>query len=342
MYAKWCVILFVLVFGVGAFGSATVPVAAQDQAVDPVRGVPGTPFAFYATAFSPRSNVAFWGVDPTGREFGASNNQTKANNEGRADWVWVAPPDAMPGTWTMVAQQFDGTGEDAEPVEGRLAQISFEVLPPGDAAAVPATEDPGVQGVNPQADTPGSQFTFFANGFKRLEHVGFWFNAPNGEVYTNEPEFITYANDAGRADWSWSPPPTAPVGLWQAVAQGKESGVQRAIFFTLVAPENAAPQPVPEGAVEPTVGEPDQTLAFVASGFEPREWVSFWAISPGGSTDGKDSYRVRANNDGRADWFWKVPRNGEPGMWQMVAFGNDSEVTRVIRFEVVPCTQDCD
>lgn len=326
-----------------SMGAALVPqqAAAQDTAVQPPTGVPGTTFVFFAFGFGRNADVVFWATAPDGSMVGAPDYRTTSNNEGRADWQWVAPPDALPGTWTMVAQQaeIDEDG-DAELVPDRFRKINFEIvpieqvgeIPPGGSPDAPDTQ---VRNVEPKVGTPGSLFTFFATGFKRGESVSYWFNSPDGTLYPpEEREFVVLANNAGRADWDWVPPLDAATGIWQAVAFGQASGTQRTIFFELV-PLGQAIETPDRGAdrgVDPYVSEPDDTIAFFATGFTRKERVSFWATSPSGSI-----YRgneVIANEDGRADWFWRSPEDAPTGVWQMIAFGQKSEVTRKIEFEI--------
>jgi hypothetical protein len=265
---------------------------------------------------------------------------TWSNNEGRADWEWVAPADAVPGTWTMIAQQFEEDDDDErELVEGRYQRISFEIVPIEQVEALPPAEvdapNSQTRNVTPAVNTPGSLFTFFATGFKPNENVSYWFTGPDGSSYPPEGrEFVVNVNDRGRADWEGAPPLDAVPGIWRSVALGHESGVQRVIFFELV-PFDAAPAPAggaSDRGADPAVSAPHDTIAFFATGFARKETVSFWAESPGGRT-----YRgneVKANDDGRADWFWRSPSDAEPGTWEMVAYGNESEVVKIITFEI--------
>ncbi|NJK81446.1 MAG: hypothetical protein HC914_16785 [Chloroflexaceae bacterium] len=166
--------------------------------------------------------------------------------------------------------------------------------------------------------------------------VGFWFNAPDGTIYSDEQQYNTRAAKNGRADWEWIAPVTVPVGVWQVVAEGQNSGISRSIFFEIVPPnEMPAEAGSTSAGVEPDAGPPNTQFAFFAEGFAGRELVSYWTIRPDGTTRKKDE-AVRANADGRADWFWSPPREAEYGMWQMVAQGRVSGVTHVIVFEIVP------
>jgi hypothetical protein len=313
--------------------AAPRPGAAQEQAVQPPRGVAGTTFTFYATGFDDDARVVFWATAPDGQIVGDNSYRTRTNDAGRADWEWVAPATATPGTWTMVAQQ----GERAETAR----TIPFEIVPVGQAENLPPDVDSPAannRDVVPNVGAPGSRFTFFATGFKRKEIVGFWFNAPDGSVYSNTTDWRVRASDGGRADWLWTAPGDVPLGIWQAVAQGNESGTTRTIFFEIRALEDVPPETTQrtDVGVEPAVGEPDTTFAFFATGFAPDERVSFWAVAPDGDIKSSNGFRVRSTNDGRADWAWYAEKNVLPGEWQMVAFGNRSEITKVIFFTIRP------
>jgi hypothetical protein len=326
-------------------GAALVPqqAAAQDTAVQPPTGVPGTTFTFFAFGFGRNADVVFWATAPDGSIGGDPTYRTTSNEEGRADWQWVAPPDAMPGIWTMVAQQaeFD-EDEDAELVPDRFQKINFEIVPVEQVGAIPpgGTPDaPGTQtrNVEPKVGAPGSLFTFFAIGFKPGEQVSYWFNSPDGTLYPpEEQEFVVMASDDGRADWDWVPPLDAATGIWQAVAFGQSSNTQRTIFFEVVPLGQVVETPgggVERGA-EPYVSAPNDTVAFFATGFASKERVSFWATAPDGSI--YNGSEVIANEDGRADWFWRSPEDAPFGVWQMIAFGQKSEVIREIQFEIRP------
>jgi hypothetical protein len=326
-----------------SMGAALAPrqAAAQDAAVQPPTGVPGTTFAFFAFGFGRNADVVFWATAPDGSIVGDPNYRTTSNTEGRADWEWVAPPDAMPGIWTMVAQQaeFD-EDEEAELVPDRFRKINFEIvpieqigdIPPGGSPDAPETQP---RNVEPKVGTPGSLFTFFTTGFKPGERVSYWFNSPDGTLYPpEEREFVVLANDEGRADWEWVPPLDAATGIWQAVAFGQSSSTQRTIFFELVPLGQAieTPEAGPDRGAEPYVSSPDDTVAFFATGFARKERVSFWAHAPSGRL--YKGNEVIANENGRADWFWRSPENAQRGVWRMIAFGQKSEVTREIQFEI--------
>lgn len=200
----------------------------------------------------------------------------------------------------------------------------------------PTTEQPQVA-VEPHAAPPGSRFAFFALGFNRNERVAYWFNRPDGTILSNDQTYQARAARSGRVDFAWLAPLDAPAGVWQIVVQGLESRVTHTLEFTITPTGSTTNPDAPPNdtvGVSPAVVAPRETVYFFATGFKRRERVAFWAVRPNGSTVRQDR-SVIANNDGRADWTWSVPRNAVAGEWQMVARGVDSGVTRVIGFIVV-------
>lgn len=312
------------------------PPTAYEQAVDPVEGVAGNPFRFYATGFTPGATIAFWGTAPDGSIVPGATNRARANDDGRADWEWLAPVGAPVGDWQMVAYELDRSGDF---IAETLRTIPFRIVAASPNEGLPPTATD--RAVEPSSANAGSRFSFFAEGYEPREIVAFWFNAPDGTLVADERGFRVRVAENGRADWTWLSPQTAQPGRWQAVAVGEQSGVQRTIPFDILpvvgggggGDETPNPNPPDRGA-SPAVGIPDETMAFFAEGFRPRELVLFWANSPDGDVEGRNGNRVQANDDGRVDFFWRVPEDAVPGTWQMVAYGDRSETTRIILFEV--------
>lgn len=102
-----------------------------------------------------------------------------------------------------------------------------------------------------------------------------------------------------------------------------------------IAPRAAHAQEGQTANVTPSVGPPGARFAFVAFGFEADEQIGVWANTPAGEAMAIEAEELnRADGDGRADWFWTAPDNAQPGTWQLVARGLDSEAQRVISFEI--------
>ncbi|GIW00619.1 hypothetical protein [Roseiflexus sp.] len=71
--------------------------------VTPGRGRAGTLFQFFAEGLQGREGVVFWFNRPDGRAEKAMVERV-AINDGRVEWSWIAPDDAQPGQWSMVAR----------------------------------------------------------------------------------------------------------------------------------------------------------------------------------------------------------------------------------------------
>lgn len=306
----------------------------------PPAGRPSTTFSFFATGFDGGERVAYWFNAPDGTVYSNEYLYRTYCFQGRADWSWRSPEDAMPGTWTAVVESMRDDDEDDLTVV-----IPFEILPseiaaPDNAAPVPHINFPTGQpvvAVDPPAGLSSTRFAFYATGFNHSEKVSYWFNAPNGFVYADEYTYITRSFD-GRADWTWLPPDGAEPGVWTAVARGKSSHTERVIQFEIRRPtanEQGVPPPnSSEVAVEPASAPSGSRFHFSAAGFNPRETVYFWASDAAGQIYDKRKYQIRANEEGVAYWNWKTPPQSPPGVWTMVALGEDSDVQQVIHFTV--------
>jgi hypothetical protein len=213
-----------------------------DKAVQPPAGPAGTTFAFFATGLGGNDDYVFWATSPDGTVFGNDSYKTRSSR-GRADWQWTSPADARPGFWTMVIQkpiEDDDDDREEEEKERDAVTIQFQILGPGEQpgqpgqpAPPPADAPEGQQAVQPAVGAPGGEFAFFATGFDSNERVGFWINAPNGEIISDSDDYETSANSDGRADWRWESSNGATRGFYTMVARGTESGVERVIPFEI-------------------------------------------------------------------------------------------------------------
>jgi hypothetical protein len=185
--------------------------------------------------------------------------------------------------------------------------------------------------VTPNAGPAGARFAFMAVGYEPNEAIGVWLNTPDGRAIAADVEQLHSANDDGRADWYWTAPDDAQPGHWQMVARGLDSEVERVIDFEI----GSGPLPPQETNVTPKVGPPGARFAFVARGYDSNESIDVWLNTPDGRAIAADVEQLHsANDDGRADWYWTAPDDAQPGHWQMVARGSDSDVTHVIDFEI--------
>lgn len=185
--------------------------------------------------------------------------------------------------------------------------------------------------VSPAAGEPGTQFAFVAYDFAGGETVNYWISLPDETVLGNV-EYAVRADESGRAAWEWEAPEDALPGTWLMVARGRTSGTERPIPFEIMADPDEPNVPV--AVVEPEAGPPGTTFEFVARGFEDEEDVHYWLNPPGGGAPiGSRGFKIEAL-DGRAEWDWKSPNDAALGRWSMVARGRNSNVERVIFFEI--------
>ncbi len=229
-YRSFSAIVVVALSLMLGLAAAAAPVAmAQDSNVAPSVGGPGSTFAFFATGFDDDATVGYWVNAPDGTILEPDENGDGAPDfalvvDGRADWTWTTPGDAMGGTWLMVAQ-----GRES----GRQVAIPFEVdtsLPSSGEPGAPASGDSAVQ---PAVGTRGTVFSFFATGFDDDNFVGYWLNAPDGSVITDTEEYTALPNEDGRVDIEWRAPGDAMSGTWQMVIRGASSNQEQVIPFEI-------------------------------------------------------------------------------------------------------------
>ncbi len=220
-----------------------------------------------------------------------------------------------------------------------LAIVAVALLLPAVFVAAPravvAQDD---KNVSPKAGPPGTEFTFFATGYDGEERVGYWFNDPDGRIYSDS-HYKVFAYQ-GRADWSWEVPENAKPGTWTAVAQGQRSDHEQTIPFEVTGTGASTPDQgdmsgnVTVG-VDPAIGQPNGRFDFVVVGMPSHETIIYWAIMPNGQVWNNKEERTTANADGRADWEWNAPDNAMPGTWRMVIEGRENGMQSEISFEIV-------
>jgi len=195
------------------------------------------------------------------------------------------------------------------------------------APAIAAAQD---QIVDPPAGPAGTTFTFHISGFDDDERVGYWLSAPNGTTLAIDDR-STQATD-GLMTHSWTSRPGVPLGTWQFVAQGVNSGVQKVVTFQITeAAASEAPEP---SNVQPAVGGAGTTFIFSAHGFAEAERVGYWLNTPTGSILEIDDGQHYADSDGEFNLNWLAPADAAPGGWQLVAQGSQSGVLQIIAFEI--------
>lgn len=236
-------------------------------------------------------------------------------------------------------------------VAALLVLAGLLVLPRSTSAVSEVAQQPD-RAVQPTSGVPGTTFAFFATGLSSNARYAYWATSPNGTVFGNDDYRTRTFGD--RADWSWTSPGDAQPGTWVMVIQrvpndddtdeekDRKEQDRKEIQFVITGPGGAPPpsqpapgQPAPgEQAVEPGVGPAGTEFAFFATGFESNERVGFWVNAPDGSVLSDGDWAVDANSNGRADWRWESDDNLAAGFYTMVARGADSNVERVIPFEI--------
>jgi hypothetical protein len=343
------------------------PVNPPDVAVNPIVGYPGTEFSFYATGFDGHTQVKYWFNMPNNAGILSDGDFETYSFDGRADWTWKSPNTAPPGVWSVVARsriQDDDDDDDDEVERTIYFEIRDPSIPLPDPNAAPSAGTPGSApggggtgeqspthgldnppgvGVEPAVGQSDTKFAFFASGFDGQDTVYFWVIDPTGHSMEHE-KGKARANEQGRADWTWKAPDHALHGVWTMVAEGEHSKVRREIQFRINNPDALPPEAesasqqdqsaTAETGVEPPVGYPDMVIAFFAAGFNSRDTVYYYVVDPAGDHYEDEAYKVGTNEQGRADWTWKVPTDPLSGRWTMIAWGEHSGVERRMVFEV--------
>jgi hypothetical protein len=81
------------------------PATATPQAsVAPTSGAPGAQFDFVALGFKTKEKVSYWFTGPDGAIHDAYPEGDSANSDGRVDFSWRAPADAVHGIWVITIQ----------------------------------------------------------------------------------------------------------------------------------------------------------------------------------------------------------------------------------------------
>jgi hypothetical protein len=198
------------------------------------------------------------------------------------------------------------------------------------AVRAPAAAMAQDQTTDPPSGPAGTTFIFHLNGFDDNERVGYWLNTPIGSILAIDNRSTEAKN--GLLTYSWTTRPGVPLGTWQFVAQGVDSGVQKVASFDVTAPSGSPAIEAP--SVEPAVGGAGTTFVFSAYGFAPGERVGYWLNMPNGSIMKVDDSHHFADTDGEFNLSWLAPAGAAPGGWQLVAQGSQSGVLQMVAFEI--------
>jgi hypothetical protein len=93
--------------------------ATPPAAVAPDSGPPGTRFAFAAFGYEKKERISYWLTGPDGKVHDAHPDSVEATSEGRVDIIWVAPSDALTGTWVITIQGLKSNRARGVPFEIR-------------------------------------------------------------------------------------------------------------------------------------------------------------------------------------------------------------------------------
>jgi hypothetical protein len=216
IYGQTSTVTLVIPFTIGQ--PAPPANATQPFNITPAHGVPGTLFRFFAAGLEPREIVDISVSGPNGPlKSPALTTPGKAGPDGRIDAGWASPADATPGAWLINVLGTHST---------RALTIPVTIDP---AAASPSAQ----LSVQPASGAPGTRFVFSATGLRADEEISIWLNVPDGRVLVAEIEGNAQAAPDGRAGWHWIAPADAPLGTWQMVAHGRDSGIEVVASFTL-------------------------------------------------------------------------------------------------------------
>ncbi len=173
-----------------------------ETGVEPGTGGPGTTFKFAARGYRGSEYIDWWLEGPAGAVIPGTVRDVKANSDGYVEFRWRAPDDIAAGDWRLFMRGRDSL---------RLRTIDLVIV--RDTPPPP----PPTAGVTPESGSPGTTFTFFAEGFKAGEMVGYWLSDPNNQVVRTDREVM--ANSRGVITWEWTAPDDAPPGEWRMIAR---------------------------------------------------------------------------------------------------------------------------
>jgi hypothetical protein len=194
------------------------PEQPQPFGVDPPEGPAGTLFRFFATGFRHGEFIDASARGPGGV---AAENPVailaRPGVEGRVDGSWLSTVDAAPGAWQII-------------LHGSTSDVT-RTIP---VVIHPAAPTPPAQlTIRPPQGTRGTRFIASVTGFQRDEKISVWLNLPDGRVQVANIEGLAKAGPDGHAAWGWIAPDDAPLGDWQMVAHGRESGIEVVAGLTI-------------------------------------------------------------------------------------------------------------
>jgi hypothetical protein len=184
--------------------------------------------------------------------------------------------------------------------------------------------------LSPTAVAPGGTISVSVSGFRPGERIDRWLTRPDSRSEAIFP--YLFADDGGRAGWTYTLPGDAPAGAWAMAARGVRSNERIGLAFEVTYSGPAAPE-APRAIVIPTSGAPGDSFSFSATGFDWGEHVDVWLNGPQ-DQNLPGPYNVRATGEGIAYWEWRAPDDLSRGAWRMIAVGRTSRVQHLIPFEI--------
>ncbi len=292
--------------------------------VSPTSGAPGTTFSFTIGGFPPAEELGSFVIQPDGTQVDGVP-YFRADDNGTANWTWIAPADAPAGAWRAVTREL-ARGR----VEVREVVVDFTVG--GENSPPPPAVGP-TGSVDPQSAPQGSSFNFSFSNMPAGEELRFGLTDPD-----NLPVALADSVEVdaeGNAAWSWTSPADAQPGTWTLAARTQRTRAEVQIAFTITSDD-----PAPAG-VSPERGPPGTVFTFYGTGFRNNELVGYWLNAPDGTIITFDEPLV-ANEDGQVFVQLEATAETPRGLWTLVLQSSDnannrrrnSELSYVIRFTV--------
>lgn len=174
-------------------------------------------------------------------------------------------------------------------------------------------------------ERPG-EFRVEARGFQAGEEVSIRLLGPSGQ---NVKFGHDDANDRGNVRFRLFLPRHFEAGQWTLRLRGRNSDKEAEATFE-------APRRLPNAALNVTqvTAAPGTTLVFTSGDFSGGEEVSYWLNSPAG--ENLPGGVVHADPSGQLSFVYMIPLGAQPGVWQMTAYGQQSDNQGIAVFTVTP------
>jgi hypothetical protein len=203
----------------------------------------GEKIRFRGTNFYSDERVSSWATAPD--EAVMAGEFARANGSGEVTFSFQVPRDAVGGRWSMSVR-----GDESH----IIAVAHFTVY--GRSIETAKSQ----AWVSPAWGTPGTTFSFAANGFDSDERVSYWVTAPDGNVRDSAHRGAG-TNGDGRTDFAWTSPADAMAGTWVMTMQGYDSSVARAVPFQIGWNQEPPVPPAPTSTPTPVAPVPPAPTA---------------------------------------------------------------------------------